>query len=247
MNDRFSNSNLKPSGLFRASYFVLRVSAAAVLASSTASAIAAAEVRLRSSVGCAAAVVRLADVAEVFAEDARLVQSLGEIPLCPAPHAGNQRTISQEEVRELMALSGVERTLARITGSQTVTVTAEAVGSASSPMKRPLVATGVRQASFETESLPATKPVESRATSKTSTTAAPEAKQGATPPLVDRGATLTVVARTAGVRITTSGKALEAGAMGDTIGVELADTKQRVLANVTGPQTAEVASGASRN
>ena len=36
-------------------------------------------------------------------------------------------------------------------------------------------------------------------------------------------------------------------AAGDTIGVELADTKQRVLASVTGPQLAEVNSGSTKN
>ena len=44
------------------------------------------------------------------------------------------------------------------------------------------------------------------------------------------------------IRITTSGKALEAGTAGEAIGVELADNKQRVLARITGPQMVEVSS-----
>ena len=83
----------------------------------------AAEVRLRSSVGCAATIVRLADVAEIFADDPRVAQSLAEIPLCPVPAAGSEKSLSQEDIRQLMALSGVDRKLAQVTGSETVAVT----------------------------------------------------------------------------------------------------------------------------
>ena len=204
-----------------------------------------AEVRLRSSAVCTAAVVRLADVAEIHAEDARMAQSLGEIPLCPAPATGKPKSFSQDDVRHLLALSGVERTTAQVTGSETVTVTTENATRAGSSAKRPMVASGVRQATFEAEAEAHRKPTRTQQTTKTPPAA--DAKQPVTPPLVERGAVLTVTARTAGVRITTSGKALEAGAMGDTIGVELADTKQRVLASVTGPQLAEVNSGSTKN
>jgi hypothetical protein len=209
----------------------------------------AAEVRLRSSAVCTAAVVRLADVAEIHADDARMAQSLGEIPLFPSPAAGNPKSLSQDDVRQLLALSGVERATAKVTGSETVTVTTEHATRAGSSAKRPMVASGVRQATFEAESEADRKPPRSRQATKAAPAA--DAKQPSTPPLapplVERGAVLTVTARTAGVRITTSGKALEAGAMGDTIGVELADTKQRVLASVTGPQLAEVSCGSTKN
>jgi flagella basal body P-ring formation protein FlgA len=59
-------------------------------------------------------------------------------------------------------------------------------------------------------------------------------------PLVDRGAIVTVIARTAGVRITATGKALDSGAAGEAINVELADSKQRVLARITGQQSVEI-------
>ena len=60
------------------------------------------------------------------------------------------------------------------------------------------------------------------------------------PPVVEKGAIVTVSARAAGVKITTSGKALDDGSTGESIGVELADSKQRVLARVSGPQTVEM-------
>src|SRR6476619_4387977 len=108
----------------------------------------AAEVRLRSSAACRAPVVRLADVAEVFADDQRLATALAEIPLCPAPAAGKQRFLSQQDVRQLLVLSGVDSDAARVTGSDTVSVTSDGATSASLP-KRPSVADGVRQAAFE--------------------------------------------------------------------------------------------------
>src|SRR5689334_20355340 len=102
--------NLRPSRLFRVSRFVLRISAVnlTILLSFWTPA-QAAEVRLRSAAGCSAAVVRVADVAEVFAEDARIANALAEITLCPAPGPGSTRTLSQSEVQQLLALSGVDR------------------------------------------------------------------------------------------------------------------------------------------
>src|SRR5689334_16750080 len=82
----------------------------------------AADVRLRSAAVCGGSVVRVADVAEVFGDDQRFAQSLADLPLCPAPAAGRQRVLSQDEVRQLLEFSGVERKLVTITGSETVTI-----------------------------------------------------------------------------------------------------------------------------
>src|SRR5690242_2502442 len=114
-------------------------------------ALSAAEVRLRSAAGCTAAVVRVADVAEVFAEDHRVVSALSEITLCPAPASGGKRTLSQAEGQQLLALSGVDRKAANITGSERVTITADGVLRSTAGGKRPMVAGGVRQARFEAE------------------------------------------------------------------------------------------------
>jgi len=202
----------------------------------------AAEVRLRSSAACTAPIVRLADVAEVFSDDARIAAALAEIPLCPAPAAGSQRSLSQHEVRQLLTFSGVETSAALVTGSETVTVIAEAASSALAA-KRRLVATGIRQAVFATDVETTDKRPPARAAARLPIAASPDIKEPSSPPLVDRGATVTVQARAAGVTITTSGKAVEAGGAGEAVLVELADTKQRVLARVTGPQAVEVTVG----
>jgi flagella basal body P-ring formation protein FlgA len=203
-----------------------------------------AEVRLRSSAACTTMIVRLADVAEVFADDARMAESLAEIPLCPAPAAGSQRALSQDDVRQLLALSGVERKTAQVTGSETVTVTTESTSRFTAGARRPLVAAGIRQAAFEIDAEISRKP-QTRSAVKPQNAPTPDMQLPAAPRVVERGAIVTVCARTAGVRITTSGKALEAGSTGDTVGIELADTKQRVLARVTGPQAVEVTDGST--
>jgi flagella basal body P-ring formation protein FlgA len=198
--------------------------------------LAAAEVRLRSSAVAAGAVIRLADVADISAADSALVEALGEIPLCPAPAAGRERSLHQHEIRVLLGLSGVEPGQATVTGSEAVRIGFPTASQPATRIKRPLAASGVRQAAFETSA----EPVDRTAVQKVAAPAEParlEPKEG---PLVERGAVVTVQARVAGVRVTTSGKALDEGAAGATISVELADTKQRVLAQVTGPQKVEV-------
>src|SRR4051794_23499094 len=101
-----------------------------------------AEVRLRSSAACGTAVVRIADVAEVFADDARAADALSDIPLCPAPTASGHKTLSQAEIRELLAQSGVDRKSATVTGADAVVITADAHNRAAPGGKRPMVASG---------------------------------------------------------------------------------------------------------
>ena len=188
----------------------------------------AAEVRLRASAACSTSVVRLADVAEIEADDAQLVAALGDIPLCPAPATGGERTLTQHDVRQLLSLSGVERTDIRISGSERVAVLGEQAALPGQP--RPQRTAGIRQAAFE---LPGKKtPTEIRP-------ATPE-KQPAAALLVQRGASVDVYARAAGVRVATSGKALAAGAAGDTIQVELEGGREKVHARVIAAQTVEV-------
>ena len=62
---------------------------------------------------------------------------------------------------------------------------------------------------------------------------------------MEKGASVMVHAQTGGIRIRTSGKALEAGSSGETISVELADSKEKVLARIVGPQMVEVAVGSA--
>lgn len=201
----------------------------------------AAEVRLRSSAVCAGSVVRLADVAEVHASDPELASALSEVPLCAAPAKGSQRQFTQHDVRQLLALSGVSAAAVQVTGSDTVTLLTESSGVAATKRQRPAFAAH-RQAAFEvnvpgSESLvrqPAFRPVQ-----QTGVTA----EESKLLRLVERGALCTVHARTAGIRVTTQGKALQAGALGETISIEMAETKERVLGRITGSQIVEVGVG----
>src|SRR5690349_15264730 len=81
-----------------------------------------AEVRLRSTATSSSRIVRLADVAEILGEPG-IAGALADVALCPAPAAGQQRTLSQEEVRGLLLLSGLERKDCIVTGSESVMVT----------------------------------------------------------------------------------------------------------------------------
>ena len=205
-----------------------------------ADAAAAAEVRLRSSAVCSGPVLRLNDVAEIIADDFRVTQALAEIPLCPAPEAGRQRSFSQHDIRQLVGLSGVDAKAAHVTGSESVTVTAGAA-SAMPLGRRPLVASGVRQAVFESDVDSNRKHPTAPSVARPVATPTIDGKE--LPQLVERGAIVSVHARAAGVRISTSGKAVEGGSAGELIRVDLADSKERVVVRVIGPQEVEVAAG----
>jgi hypothetical protein len=199
----------------------------------------AAEVRLRSAAVCTGSVTRVADVAEVFAPDHRVADALAEIPLCPAPAAGQSRVLSQDDVRQLLALSGVERKTATITGSDSVTISRDGSPRTSPTARQPLVAGGIRQAVFEIEPEVPTRP--KYAQPATFDRPAPDdMKPIAEAPLIEKGASLTVHARATGIRITAAGKAIDSGSMGESIGVELIDTKQKVVGRIIAPQTVEI-------
>ncbi len=83
---------------------------------------AAAELRLRAQCSPAGPVVRLGDVAEIDAADARQTASLAAIELFPAPTAGEQRIIAVREIQDLLLLRGVNLTEHRFSGSSEVTV-----------------------------------------------------------------------------------------------------------------------------
>lgn len=194
----------------------------------------AAEVRLRSSALCRATVVRLGDVAEIHADDPEVVADLSSIALFPAPAGGASRQLNHEQVRALLSISGVELREVAVTGSEWVVVQSTAIqntagATAVRPVQRGLRPySRVRQASAEE---PIARPPQPH------TLQSPEP---APPPLVERNDSVTVHSRATGVRITTSGKALGEGAMGEVVSVELADTRMRVLGRVVGPQTVEV-------
>lgn len=203
-----------------------------------------AEVRLHSAAVCGGSVTRVADVAEIFAADHRVADALADIPLCPAPPSGESRVLTQEEIRQLLDLSGVDRKTATVTGSETVKLTRETSPRLSPVAKQPLVAGGVRQAVFEVDVEPWAKR-QSVQPATSQSPAANESKTVKTAPLIEKGASLTVYARAAGVRITAAGKAIDSGSVGEAIGVELIDTKQKVIGRIVGPQSVEITADTS--
>lgn len=198
----------------------------------------AADVRLRSTVACQGPLVRLSDVAEIRADDPALAEALGWITLCPVPRVGVERTLTQHEIRQILAISGIETSKVAVTGSEQVVLMADATLPAS---RRVMPHSGaVRQALHSVEAPPERPMTWPRqiAPGKTSPVTAVEAKAAR---LVERGAMVTIHSRKPGISVTTSGKALQPGAAGELIAVELPDSKQRVMARVVGPQLVEVA------
>lgn len=204
----------------------------------------AAEVRLRSAAVCSGSIARVADVAEIFGPDHRVADALAEIPLCPAPAAGQSRVLSQDDVRQLLALSGVERKTATVTGSESVTISRDGSRRTSPTSKQPLVAGGIRQAMFEVDPEPTAKP-RSVQPAEFDRPDPDQTKPIDSAPMVEKGASLTVHARAAGVRITAAGKAIDSGNVGESIGVELIDTKQKVVGRIVSPQTVEIKADAT--
>jgi hypothetical protein len=143
----------------------------------------------------------------------------------------------------MLLLSGVEKSVA-VTGSEAISVTSESDARSTSLPKRPVVASGIRQAAFEAEAEMNQKSTGRPSLKLPSVTRSDDDKPAPQTPLIDKGTSITVHAIAAGVKVTTSGKALEPGALGATIAIELPDSKQRIQGRIVGPQTVEVATGA---
>lgn len=196
------------------------------------------EVRLRSSVNCAATIVRLSDVAEIHGADSELATALGAIALCPAPAIGGERTLSQHQLRQMLTLSEVDPKQITVTGSEEVVLLSE---SSSPPVARRATSTmPVRQALYARENTAAN--ISAQPGLLKPTPSEPAKPAVAAPRLIDRGAQVSVHSNRPGVRIVSSGKALSAGAEGETIPVELADSRERVFARIVGPRIVEILS-----
>ncbi|MCA9268982.1 MAG: hypothetical protein KDA41_10955, partial [Planctomycetales bacterium] len=65
-----------------------------------------AEVHLRRDCQCESSLVRLGDVADVFAADEAERAALADIELFPAPAAGRTRLVRSRDVQELLAQRG---------------------------------------------------------------------------------------------------------------------------------------------
>lgn len=82
----------------------------------------AAEIRLLSEATPAGAVVRLGDIAEVFAADNERVAVLRSAELCPAGGSDSRRTLSARQIQELLYLRGFSPTECRFSGASHVTL-----------------------------------------------------------------------------------------------------------------------------
>lgn len=196
----------------------------------------AAEVRLRGEAICSGPVVRLADVAELDAGDSELAA----LPLFPAPAAGKPRLVRRQEIEQLLHLSGVTLRDCRFTGAESVLVhsgrelTAKTIRRPAYQIV-PAAANIVRETAGQKSSVqPAS------ATVPVHPAPAPAAAATAQEKLVARGQGITVRAIAPGVRITSPGKALADGALGDDITVELAENRLQIQGRVVGPQLVEI-------
>ncbi len=85
---------------------------------------AATEIKLREHAVPHGSVVRLADVAEITADDRQQARQLGALPLMPSPAPGTDRYLRAREVQDMIAAQGVEIGDFRFTGVEQVVVAA---------------------------------------------------------------------------------------------------------------------------
>jgi hypothetical protein len=205
---------------------------------------------LRSSATPAGPLVRLGDLVQVVGGEAALGETaLGEaaesetaigeetmhLVLFPAPGRGASRTLTRRELLELLALCDLSPRNVEIVGAEEVTI--HPAAGQSRYVVRPALHLIPDASHLRTE------PV-SPAAARTARPAAAATNQAAKPverpALVHRNGAVTVHCLAAGVKVTASGKSLAEGAQGDKVLVELADTREKVLAQVLGPQTVQI-------
>lgn len=181
-----------------------------------------AEIRLKAEARLAGSVVRLGDVAhcEGLSEEQ---SHWPDIALFPAPSAQRPRIVEQAEVRQLLALRGLELREVQVAGADAVVI--HGAGSKTSSVVRTVAHQAPSKATThqaregnaipQTIELPAEKPKL----------------------LVHRTDSVTIHSLAAGIRVTTHGKALDEGSKGDAILVQLEDSRERILGRIIGPQT----------
>lgn len=83
-----------------------------------------AEVVLREQVRVQHGVVRLSDVAEIAGQDLEVAE-LKSVRLLPAPRTSEQATITRQQLRELLSLSGIDAANYSLVGAEQVTITGD--------------------------------------------------------------------------------------------------------------------------
>ena len=82
----------------------------------------AAEIRLRSEASPAGPVVRLGEIAEIFAADPERADVLRSVELFPAGSGRAPRTVAARDVQELLFLRGFSPAECRVSGASHVTL-----------------------------------------------------------------------------------------------------------------------------
>lgn len=245
----------------------------------------AAEVRLKSEAACSGAIVRLKDVAEIVSDDENEAAALAELQLFPVPSSGKSRNVRRGEIRELLALSGVNVQSITLSGAEKLIVSragpvahakpqttfAEVIPSAyitpSTKVARSIESAGVELVPVATHALErgtilrATDLELRPATSQRLPGAMPQKIEDLvgqellrqvpagqqvfpesvqSPRLVRKNDKVRIKAIGAGVVISTDGKALAEGGLGDNVLVEDFATKEKITTRITGYQLVEV-------
>jgi len=241
-----------------------------VFIASLASTLHAAEIHLKGDVRCQNAIALLGDVAEVYSTDAKEAEQLRRIELFAAPVGGKVRFVRAQEVQELLSLSGIDWTRCRLAGASVVKVTRAGVPPVPEVKVEPTIPEPPRSMVVAASRLMQRGevihavdlqlvPRPERAHQAAAYVEDPEELIGmeltrsmspgepidtrlAQPrTLVERGETITVYAIAPGVRVTSSGKALDRGAEGDLIMIASIDgARKRFSARVTGVQQATI-------
>ncbi|MCR4412491.1 MAG: flagellar basal body P-ring formation chaperone FlgA [Thermoguttaceae bacterium] len=225
----------------------------------------AAEIQLRARCQPQRPVVTLGDMAQINAADPAQAEALSAIELFPAP-AGRPRTVRVRELCDLLAMRQVALAEHRFSGASEVTVLAAA---STEPAAKPAAVEPRRAGEVVVAVAPIAKGAVVRTSDVRIEPAAsieiqragcgsvdevvgketlraipagavipPESLRA--PLLVRRGDVVAVLARAAGVRVRTTARAQDDGALGDPITVESLLNRQKFTVRVTGPRETEL-------
>jgi hypothetical protein len=193
---------------------------------------------LRQSAESTGALVRLGDLVQIVGgasaqDESGLDEDTAELVLFPAPSRNTSRTISRRELVELLTLCDLSPRKVHIIGADEVTI--HPAAAELRHVVRPALHLIPDSSHLRTE------PVSPAAVRAARTAAVePSDQPEERPSLVRRNGAVTVHCLAAGVKVTTSGKSLADAAQGEQVLVELADSREKVLAQVLGPQVVQI-------
>lgn len=230
----------------------------------------AAEIQLKTEYVCRRPLVKVGDLVELRNIRRDEADEIAAIELFAAPTGGEIRNVKIAELRELLTLHGVDLASVQFRGPDQIRIHgargndvpgARALDRTESVKlafhARRSIARGETIRASDVES----RPLAGTATKQEYVTRAEDivghtavrvidAGQPVVPnslqrPLiVMRNETISLVARSAGVQVRTSAKALEDGALGDLITIETIEkSKNKLAARVVGPKTVEIYAG----